>query len=186
MKKKVKHIAAIRRLLRKAARKSRSFVEASAARAALSAALEGVFTFERAFPGDRPGHGTEVWGTAYALNLGGRKALLVHYGLVSKWGSLDYDHAEEGVALYDPSIGELAVLSYWGQHAGERSFVSDFPSLAKELFAWNGPLGAHSIANLLTREGFGPLGREWAPRVKYPRRPVVRGPRQRRRRRGAA
>ena len=183
MKKKVKHIAAIRRLLRKAARKSRSFVEASAARAALSAALEGVFTFERAFPGDRPGHGTEVWGTAYALNLGGRKALLVHYGLVSEWGSLDYNHVEEGIALYDPFLGELLVLAYWGQHAGEDSFMSDLPPLKEELTGPDGPLGALRRGRL-SQGGHGPLGRNWQPRVKYPGARPLRRPR--RLRRGAA
>lgn len=180
MKKKVKDVAAIRRLLRKAARKARSFTVAASARAALAAVLEGVYTFEHAFPGDRPGYSTEVWGAVYALDLGGRTALLVHYNLVNEWGSLDFNHTEEGIALYDPFLGELSVLAYWGQHAGEDSFMSDLPSLKEELTGPDGPLGALRRGRL-SQGGHGPLGRNWQPRVKYPEARPLRRPRRLRR-----
>lgn len=177
-KKKIKDIAAIRRLLRKAARKACSFTVAASARAALAAVLEGVYTFEHVSP-----YRTEVRATVYVLDLGGKRALLVHYGLVSEWGSLDFNHVEEGIALYDPFLGELRLLSYWGQHAGEDSFMSDLPSLKEELTGPDGPLGALRRGRL-SQGGHGPLGRNWQPRMKYPEARPLRRPR--RLRRGAA
>ncbi|ADR37709.1 hypothetical protein Ocepr_2261 (plasmid) [Oceanithermus profundus DSM 14977] len=177
MRKRIKNIPAFKRMLRKAARKAHSFTVAASAHAALSAVLKGLYTFEHVSPGDRPGYGTEVRGTAYALDLGGRTALLVHYKLVDEWGSLDYNHSEEGVALYDPFLGELRVLAYWGQHAGKHSFKS---KLTKEIVAPKGSLWALVVK--ATHDG--PLGKDWELRVKYPGARSLRRPRQLRR--GAA
>jgi len=157
MKKKLKDIGAIYRALLKAERSTLSFVEAAVARALRHAEVTEVAHYESATPEG------SFKATLYKLALKGRSAVVVAYDLYESWGSLDYDHGERGVAFCDRHTGQMLLLDYEGQHAGNEEFQSWFSNWWAEL---------HRLMLLGQVEFRRVGGPEWAPRLAYeaPRR----------------
>lgn len=176
MAKLLRQIPALLHLAKIGERGAPDFTRKAIARALRGAEVLGVFPlrWERS-----QHHGNlSLRGTYYALELRGKRVFLLHYWVWETWGSIDYDHVEEGLVVLEPYTGAYYLLSYWGQHAGKETFASAFP--ADELFAVGGPCWPPAIA----QRRWGHLPRWLGFDLEYPSTALRRArPRARRRQR---